>query len=160
MAKSKFVSIQPFPYFPQKLNFETTMSTYRHFVDGVRIARLYCCPCSAWEWASNGVCILWVPRTRPCCHTMETAGQTDSGVNSWVVPSSLLPSLSSFFLFLSSAALVVTTYIYNMCETNTLRARSTFALAHAHQTRTSTRNKSYKNTHTQKYVRKRKRWSR
>ena len=85
MAKSKFVSIQPFPYFPQKLNFETTMSTYRHVVDGVWIARVYCCPCSAWKWASNGVRILWVPRTRPCCHTMETAGQTDSGVNSWVV---------------------------------------------------------------------------
>ena len=143
MAKSKFVSIQPFPYFPQKLNFETTMSTYRHVVDGVWIARVYCCPCSAWKWASNGVRILWVPRTRPCCHTMETAGQTDSGVNSWVVHFFITFSLFIFLCCCSSSD------DNNMCETNTLRARSTLALAHSQQTRTSTRNKSVqKQTHT------------
>ena len=156
MANPEFVSIQTVSYFPQKLNFEITMSTYRHFVYGVRIARLHCCSCSAWEWASNGVRMLWVPGTRPCRHTMETAGQTDAGVNSWASFFFFLVfSFSSLLIMIFCFSLLLlffgnnNVHIQHMCETNTLRARSTFAHpTSTSTTRTSTRNKFIQNHQT------------
>ena len=167
MANPVFVSIQPVPYFPQKLNFEITMSTYRHFVYGVRIARLHCCSCSAWEWASNGVCMLWVPGTRPCRHTMETAGQTDAGVNSWASFFFFLVfSFSSLLIMIFCFSLLLlffgnnNVHIQHMCETNTLVHGARLHTQQAHQQQEHQQETNSYKTTKQKYVRKRKRRSR